>query len=102
MDGWMDGRMEGWKDGRVGGKAGLRIAYSNQKMFGNHWSIVINGIAYFIFNGTLNIQVRDILAAMIKISDIDSDIDKNLRVICLKVIRKVVEQENKGKTTPAS
>ena len=34
--------------------------------------------------------------------DIDSDIDKNLRVICLKVIRKVVEQENKGKTTPAS
>ena len=50
----------------------------------------------------MNIQVRDILAAMIKISDIDSDIDKNLRVICLKVIRKVVEQENKGKTTPAS
>ena len=46
--------------------------------------------------------MKDILAAMIKISDIDSDIDKNLRVICLKVIRKVVEQENKGKTTPAS
>ena len=22
--------MEGWKDGRVGGKAGLRIAYSNK------------------------------------------------------------------------
>ena len=27
MDGWMDG----WVDGRMVGKAGLRIAYSNQK-----------------------------------------------------------------------
>ena len=27
MGGWMDGWMEGWMDG----KAGLRIAYSNQK-----------------------------------------------------------------------
>ena len=27
----LDGWMEGWKDGWVGGKAGLRIAYSNQK-----------------------------------------------------------------------
>ena len=28
---WMDGRKDGWKDGRKEGKAGLRIAYSNQK-----------------------------------------------------------------------
>ena len=28
MDGWMDGWMGGWVDGR----AGLRIAYSNQKV----------------------------------------------------------------------
>jgi hypothetical protein len=28
MDGWMDG----WVDGWVEGKAGLRIAYSNQKL----------------------------------------------------------------------
>ena len=27
MDGWVDGWMDGWMDG----KAGLRIAYSNQK-----------------------------------------------------------------------
>ena len=27
MEGWMDG----WMDGRKDGKAGLRIAYSNQK-----------------------------------------------------------------------
>jgi hypothetical protein len=28
MDGWMDGWVGGW----VAGKAGLRIAYSNQKI----------------------------------------------------------------------
>ena len=28
MDGWMDGRMGGWMEA----KAGLRIAYSNQKL----------------------------------------------------------------------
>jgi hypothetical protein len=28
LDGWMDG----WVDGWMGGKAGLRIAYSNQKL----------------------------------------------------------------------
>ena len=27
----MDGRKEGWMDGWMDGKAGLRIAYSNQK-----------------------------------------------------------------------
>ena len=31
VSGWVEGRMEGWKDGRKEGKAGLRIAYSNQK-----------------------------------------------------------------------
>ena len=28
----MDGRVGGWMDGRKGVKAGLRIAYSNQKL----------------------------------------------------------------------
>ena len=28
----MGGRVEGWKDGRMEAKAGLRIAYSNQKL----------------------------------------------------------------------
>ena len=32
MDGWMDGWMGGWVDGWIGGKAPLRIAYSNQKV----------------------------------------------------------------------
>ena len=42
-EGWMDGRKEGWKDGRMEGwmegKAGLRIAYSNQKEKFNRTSI---------------------------------------------------------------
>ena len=28
---WVDGWMDGWVGGWMGGKAGLRIAYSNQK-----------------------------------------------------------------------
>ena len=32
MDGWMDGWMGGWMDGWMEAKAGLRIAYSNQKL----------------------------------------------------------------------
>ena len=31
MDGWMGGWVDGWMGGWVGVKAGLRIAYSNQK-----------------------------------------------------------------------
>ena len=31
MDGWVDGWVDGWMDGWVDVKAGLRIAYSNQK-----------------------------------------------------------------------
>ena len=30
---WMDGRMGGWMGGWMEAKAGLRIAYSNQKYF---------------------------------------------------------------------
>ena len=32
MDGWMDGWVDEWMDGWVEAKAGLRIAYSNQKL----------------------------------------------------------------------
>ena len=31
LEGWMDGWMDGWVDGWMEAKAGLRIAYSNQK-----------------------------------------------------------------------
>ena len=30
-DGWVGGWMDGWMGGWMDGKAGLRIAYSNQK-----------------------------------------------------------------------
>jgi len=36
------------------------------------------------------------------VSDIGSDIDPNLRIICLKVIRKVIEMENKSETSKPS
>ena len=32
VDGWMDGWMGGWVDGWVEAKAGLRIAYSKEKV----------------------------------------------------------------------
>ena len=32
VDGWMGGWVGGWVDEWMGGRAGLRIAYSNQKM----------------------------------------------------------------------
>jgi len=45
--------------------------------------------------------VKEVINALIKISAFNSDIDKNLRIVCLKIIRKVIEQENKNLTTPA-
>lgn len=47
------------------------------------------------FEGTNTLDVKEVINALIKISDINSDIDKILRIVCLKVIRKVVELENK-------
>jgi len=40
--------------------------------------------------------VQEIIEAMIAISGIKSNIDKNLRIVCLKVIRKLVELEVKN------
>ena len=49
------------------------------------------------FKGINTLDVIEIITALISISDIQSDIDKQLRIVCLKVIRKVVELENKKK-----
>ena len=54
------------------------------------------------FNGTNTLDVNELIQSLITVSDIDTDIEPNLRIICLKVIRKVIEMENKSKTTPAS
>ena len=42
LDGLMDGCMHGWMDGWMGGRAGLSIAYSNQKMMCLSFTILVN------------------------------------------------------------
>ena len=54
------------------------------------------------FKGTNTLNVDEVIKALIQISGINSDIDKNLRIICLKVIRKVVELEARGQNSPAA
>lgn len=54
------------------------------------------------FDSTNTIQVDELIKSLIKVSDIDSDIDSNLRIICLKVMRKVIEMENPSSVLPAS
>lgn len=54
------------------------------------------------FQGTNTLEVEELIKALIKVSDIGSDIDPNLRIINLKVIRKVVELANPGCDSPAS
>ena len=49
MDGWMGGWMGGWVDGR----AGLRIAYSNQKV--KSWNVGLNFALFCIFLQDLDI-----------------------------------------------
>lgn len=46
------------------------------------------------FDGTNTLDVKDLIQSLIQISGIESDIDPNLRIICLKVMRKVIELEN--------
>jgi|TARA_B110001450_G_C17452302_1_gene412557 hypothetical protein len=54
------------------------------------------------FDGINTLDVKDLINSLIKISNISSSIDKDLRIVCLKVIRKVVELENKKLDTPSS
>ena len=53
------------------------------------------------FEGNNTLDVKELIQSLIKISGIESDIDPNLRIICLKVIRKVIELEYIGETEPA-
>ena len=41
----LDGRKDGWMDGWMNGKAGLRIAYSNQKLFQKWYLATLSNIA---------------------------------------------------------
>ena len=47
------------------------------------------------FEGLNTLTVKDLIQSLIMVCDIGSDIEPNLRIICLKVIRKVIEMENK-------
>jgi hypothetical protein len=54
------------------------------------------------FNGTNTLDVKELIHSLITVSDIDSDIEQNLRIICLKVMRKVIEMENKNSSNQPS
>lgn len=54
------------------------------------------------FEGKNTLETKDILKSLISLTDVNSDIDKDLRRTSLKILRKTIEMENKELTTPAS
>lgn len=54
------------------------------------------------FNGKNTLDTKEILKSLIKLTDIDSDIEKGLRKTSFKILRKVVEMENKDHNTPSA
>ena len=48
------------------------------------------------FDGANTLDVRVVIRALIDVSGINSGIEGGLRIVCLKVIRKVIELENKN------
>lgn len=53
------------------------------------------------FKGANTIEVKDFINSLIKSTDVTSDIPTSLRTQSLKIIRKVIESENKNCTTSA-
>ena len=91
-------------------KAYMQSCSTNDKLL-EEFEEEFSGLVFYItqietktdvaFGGSNTLGVKEVINALIKISDIDSDIDKSLRIVCLKIIRKVVELENKNMNTPA-
>ena len=54
------------------------------------------------FNGKNTLDTKYILKSLIKLTDIDSEIEKSLRRTSLKILRKVIEMENKDLNTPSA
>ena len=54
------------------------------------------------FGGKNTLETKDILKSLIKLTDVQSEIDKDLRKTALKILRKIIEMENKDLTTPAA
>lgn len=53
------------------------------------------------FKGANTIAVKDFICSLIQSTDVTSDIPTPLRTQSLKIIRKVIESENKNCTTSA-
>ena len=49
---------------------------------------------YKAFDGLNTLEVQELINSLIQVSDVGTGIEPNLRIICLKVIRKVIELEN--------
>lgn len=54
------------------------------------------------FEGKNTLESKDIIKSLIKLTDVQSDIDKDLRQVALKILRKAIEMENKEFQTPAA
>lgn len=54
------------------------------------------------FNGKNTLDTKEILKSIIKLTDTDSEIEKSLRRTSFKILRKVIEMENKEMNTPAA
>ena len=63
--------------------------------------IFINRKTQDAFKGANTIEVREYIGSLIKSTDITSEIPAALRTQSLKIIRKVIESENKNSTASA-
>jgi len=45
------------------------------------------------FNGLNTLDVKELIQSLIQVSGVDTGIEANLRIICLKVFRKIIEME---------
>lgn len=54
------------------------------------------------FNGKNTLDTKEILKSLIKLTDVQSEIEKDLRKTSLKILRKIIEMENKDLTTPSA
>ena len=85
----------------VGTSDALLVEYEREFQDIVVYIIYIKNKSEATFEGTNTLDVKDLINSLIKISGIESDIHPDLRLVCLKVIRKVVELEYIGATDPA-
>ena len=64
-----------------------------------HYIIQIDRKSAEAFSGANIIQVNEFIESLIKSSDVTSDISSELRTMSLRIIRNIVESENKNNET---